>query len=122
MDENSLEPSALTSDAIAGAISLLTQNPQLLSTITSLIGAPQPENQSEGVKTSAEPSPDTAPSHDVLSLLSPILSSVQKRSPESQRREALLCALKPYVSSRRAEMIDHVLKYGKFGDILKKLK
>ena len=122
MNENGLDPSALTPDAIAGVISQLTQNPQLLSTIASLIGASPTATKSESSEATAEPSPVTAQTQDVLSLLSPILSGAQKRSSECQHREALLCALKPYVSGRRAEMIDHILKYGKFGDMLKKLK
>ena len=129
MNENGFDLSSITPDALSGAISQLTRNPQLLSSIASMIGAPPPPNAQPSVETAADDSEEKAEKaekseapKDMLATLAPLLSGGIKRTPGEERRDALLCALKPYMSGRRAEMIEYILKYGKFGDILKKLK
>ena len=118
MNENGFDPSRITPDALSGAIAQLTQNPSLLSSIASMIGVPPP--QSTASQDSADKS--GAQQKDIISTIAPLLSEGIKRSPDEKRRDAFLSALKPYVSGRRAEMIEYILKYGKFGDIIKKLK
>ena len=126
MNENGFDLSSITPDALSGAISQLTRNPQLLSSIASMIGVPPPPNVQPSVETAADDSEEKAEKSeapkDMLATLAPLLSGGIKRTPGEERRDALLCALKPYMSGRRAEMIEYILKYGKFGDILKKLK
>ena len=129
MNENGFDLSSITPDALSGAISQLTRNPQLLSSIASMIGAPPPPNAQPSVETAADDSEEKAEKaekseapKDMLATLAPLLSGGIKRTPGEERRDALLCALKPYMSGRGAEMIEYILKYGKFGDILKKLK
>ena len=129
MNENGFDLSSITPDALSGAISQLTRNPQLLSSIASMIGAPPPPTAQPSVETAADDSEEKAEKaekseapKDMLATLAPLLSGGIKRTPGEERRDALLCALKPYMSGRRAEMIEYILKYGKFGDILKKLK
>lgn len=126
MNENGFDLSSITPDALSGAISQLTRNPQLLSSIASMMGAPPPPNAQPSVETAADDSEEKAEKSeapkDMLATLAPLLSGGIKRAPGEERRDALLCALKPYMSGRRAEMIEYILKYGKIGDILKKLK
>jgi hypothetical protein len=122
MNESGFDLSSITPDALSGAISQLTRNPQLLSSIASMIGAPAPPNADTAAEASVSTAEKSEAPKDMLATLAPLLSGGIKRSPEEERRDALLCALKPYMSGRRAEMIEYILKYGKFGDILKKLK
>ncbi len=44
-----------------------------------------------------------------------------KKAP-SDKRTALLLALRPYLSSSRCEAIDYITRIGKLGDMLKNLK
>ena len=44
-----------------------------------------------------------------------------KRSQTEERRAALLCAMKPYLSRDRQEAIDYILKLSRLGDLLKTL-
>ncbi len=122
MNENGFDLSLITPDALSGAISQLTQNPQLLSSIAAMIGAPPPPNAETAVETATGDAEKADAPKDMLATLAPLLSGGIKRTPGEERRDALLCALKPYMSGRRSEMIDYILKYGKFGDMLKKLK
>ena len=56
MNGNGFDPSSITPDALSGAISQLTQNPQLLSSIAAMIGAPPPPNAQPSVETVVEDS------------------------------------------------------------------
>ena len=44
-----------------------------------------------------------------------------KRSQTDDRRAALLCAMKPYLSHDRQQAIDYILKLSRLGDLLKTL-
>ncbi len=103
MSETGFDLNSIPPEAISSAISKLTENPDLLTSVASAFGA-------------------EAPSGNALSALLPMLGGSVKKTPEEERRDALLCALKPYLSTRRCEAIDYMLKFGKFGDIFKKLK
>jgi hypothetical protein len=59
--------------------------------------------------------------------LGPMLSESSFASKEikgsrEDHRYALLCALRPYLSEERREVIDYLLRFGKIGELLKKIK
>ena len=57
----------------------------------------------------------------VLSLIGSLGESpAHKKSPD--KREALLIALRPYLSDRRRTMVDYLIKMNKISDLLKNLK
>jgi hypothetical protein len=83
--------------------------------------------------TAAESSVSAIPSEkisQVMATLAPIFSEVSKDSrlekeitgSREEHRYALLCALRPYLSRERREMVDYILKFGKIGELLKKIK
>jgi hypothetical protein len=47
------------------------------------------------------------------------LGKNHKRDPRFEHRDALLCALKPYLNEDRRRMVDQIMKLGQIGDILK---
>lgn len=58
----------------------------------------------------------------VRSLLHPRTSGDHKEGGgQCERREALLCALKPYLSRERCEAVDYLLRLWRVGDSIKAL-
>ena len=55
---------------------------------------------------------------EILSLIS---SKGLQKSFISKQQEALLLAIRPYLSERRCELIDSFMKLGRIGEILSKL-
>ena len=127
MNNGGFDLSAIPPDALSGAISQLTAHPELLSAVASALGGtPQktdsPANdQSAGA--SASPSePDLAA---LMGSIAPVMSALggkRKRDPRDEHRDALLCALKPYLNEGRRRVLDHILRIGQFGDIFKMIK
>lgn len=113
-ETNELSPPA----DLTAMIERLKKNPEIVTAVTSMLGgspksdAPPPESQA----TSAVQLPE------ILSAISPLLSGGESTPAESDRRIALLCALRPYLSPERQEVIDYMMKFSKIGDLLKKLK
>ena len=66
---------------------------------------------------------------EMVAALSPILSGLTKpahhpppppgpKKPQD-KKTALLCAIKPYLSRERGEAIDYIIKFGKLAEIFK---
>ena len=55
-------------------------------------------------------------------LLKGLLGGNADASPTTQKREQLLLALKPYVSSARCEAIDYLIRIGRIGDAIRHLQ
>ncbi len=113
-------------------LSSLLSDPELskrLSGVLSgmLAGSPAPQ-KTEGSSEAASPSADTA---DVMAKLPGIIGALRsalpseskKSSPprEEDKRIALLCALRPYLSPGRQEAVDYIIKLSRVGDILSTL-
>jgi len=69
---------------------------------------------------------------ELMKSIAPMMSMLQgvgsqsgshssERYLDSHKREALLCALKPYVSDGRREAIDHIIRISQVSDILKNI-
>ena len=111
----------------ADLFSSLLSDPRLLSKLPALLSMAKPilelmttQNRHE-VATSpqaAEKMPATAS----VPTSAPHPTGEQRRSGDpTDRRAALLCAMKPYLSHDRQNAIDYIIKLSRLGDILKSL-
>ena len=123
MDENIL------GGDIAGAIAKLREHPEIISAVASALSGSTDAKIEEGsTDVSSTPPFPMEKLSEVMTTLAPMLSEVSSpvgkeiSGSREEHRYALLCALRPYLSSDRREMIDYVLKFGKIGDLLKKIK
>lgn len=132
------------SPSLSDAINKLMANPEIISTVASALGNMAPKAEQEPPTQPSEPQPppaeevhtetvsaSAAPDLGALvAKLAPIMSGLggskgsQKSSErrETDRREALLCALKPYVSEGRREAIDYIIRISQISDILKNIQ
>ena len=110
---------SLDMNDISTMISKLKENPEIIASVTSALGLPQSDKQPE---LSDE---DTAALPNFITALSPLLTgsaSKDNKKPSDDHCTALLCALRPYLTPQRQEVIDYILKLSKMGELLKKLK
>lgn len=125
MDNGTQNPIDLSS-----LIQNLTENKELMATISGIVGEPPKETDSTNPPDIGAilSNPDVLSKlPDVIATIRPFLhASTQKEpsrpTPSSDRRIALLCALKPYLSPRRCEAIDYFTKISKMGDVMKQFK
>ncbi len=119
-----------SSEALSGMINALKENPELLQSIASSLGMANTdkekgketvENESTEQKTE-EASAASAMPPEIMKALPTILSLMKgdgkPKSKSEANREALLCALKPYLSKSRADAIEKVIRLSRIGDIL----
>ena len=132
-----------SADAIQGIIGTLMSNPELMKNIIGMLGNQNGEDDGIGEEEVAEesaaensaaeeaaistPSVPSVPAvpPELISKLPMLLSLLGGSSaPKSKReaeREALLSAMKPFLSPSRAESIDKIIKISRLGDILTSL-
>lgn len=84
---------------------ILSKLPEVMATIAPLLSGSSSE--SGGQHEPAEQKNDGA-----------AVASVRTDVPCRAHRTALLCALKPYMSPRRREAIDYIIKIDRIGDLL----
>lgn len=126
MDENIL------GGDISGAIAKLKEHPEIISAVASALSGSSSDNTEAAQETKADLS--AAPPFpieklsEVMMTLGPMLSDASSpagkeiKGSREDHRYALLCALRPYLSEERREVIDYILKFGKIGELLKKIK
>lgn len=123
-------------DQLPDLISTIMSNKELMEKISSIVGT---SDEEKGTGESPKAPTDLgamlsdpnimAKLPEVISVLRPMFGGgAQNEGPKnasahaSDRRMALLCALKPYLSPRRCEAIDYITRISKFGDMMKNLK
>lgn len=129
-------------NAISDAISKIMANPEILSSVASMLGTSSPisakasdaqEVTETEEKAIAQDVPSSAPheappsSSDigaVVSTLAPLLSGLSgsKKLPDikhDDKRACLLRALKPYLSPSRREAIDYMISLSQISDLIK---
>ena len=123
MDENILGGN------ISDAIAKLREHPEIISAVASALSSNDSNNKEEKVD-----APPSAPFpmeklSEAMTTLAPMLSEISSpvsskeiKGSREDHRYALLYALRPYLSDGRREMVDYVLKFGRIGDLLKKMK
>ncbi len=118
---------------LSSAISKIMEHPELISMVASVLGndgAQSAQSDSEGGDTaSGAVSAEAAfvPPPEVISTLAPVLSKISALSggasgSRSFKHEALLCALKPYLSRSRVDAIDYIVKISKMSSLIQGLK
>lgn len=94
--------SAQKTDELSKKLSSLLENKELMSMLPGILSALKPPG-----------SPDSLPAGIGGHHLH---HSPHKKAGED-KKIALMCALKPYMSGRRREMIDYLIRINKLGDI-----
>jgi len=126
---------------ISEAIAKLREHPEIISAVSSaLAGSVSSHKESEISDTNTSPDVPVAASSataipmekitQVMANIGPMLSELsggatfekEITGSREEHRYALLCALRPYLSRERREMVDYILKFGKIGELLKKMK
>ncbi|MEE0970605.1 MAG: hypothetical protein U0M06_14655 [Clostridia bacterium] len=138
----------INADALQNVIGKLMANPDALKNILSVIGSTNQEaavinneqdKESEGSENNLENEDESAPVSasvsippEILAKLPGIISALggiggtsdqekgkgQAKKKGCSEREALLCALKPYLSPHRAKALDKIIQLSRLGDIL----
>lgn len=104
---------------LSAMVEKLKSNPEIVSSVASALGI----NASSADQTSQGEEKPSSGLPDVISTIAPLLSqSSEKGHGGNDHRIALLCALRPYLSPERQEIIDYIMKFSKIGDLLKKLQ
>ena len=126
-------------------LSGLLSNPEVMSKVSGVLSSlskPDEKEEAAAAQSAAPPEGEELASKlssvmenkelmsalpDVIAAMGPLLSggrggerggAVGKRS-ECDKRTALLLALKPYMSPRRCEAIDYIIRLNKLGDVIK---
>ncbi len=139
MNSPQLDP--IGTPSLSDAINKLMANPEIISMVASTLGnmPPPPARQEQKEKAPAAEEPSAEASvlppkavgppelGDLMKNIAPMMSLLggsgkSPRSNEENQREALLCALKPYVSEGRREAIDHIIRISQVSDILKSIQ
>ena len=117
--------------AISSAIAKLKEHPEIISAVASALagGSEQSapaEETTEQVSGAGATGIPMEKLSEIISTIGPMLSDTQFKSEIKGSREdhryALLFALRPYLSDGRREMVDYVLRFGRIGDLIKKMK
>ena len=125
--------------SLSEAIEKLMANPEIISMVASAIGNsphtaqsedPQSEENSKEESAAVMAAPSSPDLGNILSTLSPLISGFGKKgnnnphdnSDSIRNREALLCALRPYISQGRREAIDYILQLSRISELLKQVK
>ena len=98
-------------------LSSLLSNSDLILKLPSIISAAKPiiELFSQQQRSGGEQAP-----HDSIEVSNS--RSVSTNQPNiSDRRSALLCAMKPYLNKERQQIVDYIVRLSRLGDILKTL-
>lgn len=133
MTDNQGTPSP---DGIPELLNTILLNREVMDKISAIVGTPSEDDDSKSTDTTAT-DPESILSDpsimaklpEVISVLRPMLGNVghekehTKSAPHAgDRRMALLCALKPYLSPRRCEAIDYITRISRLGDVMKNFK
>lgn len=128
-----------SADALQSMVGTLMSNPDLLKNIMGALGGTAASEKNSTQSTEGEADAATADSitkkdeetqthasvpsipPELISKLPILLSALGGGgAPKSQgcsNREALLCALKPYLSQHRAEAIEKIIQLSRLGDL-----
>lgn len=133
MTDNQGTPSP---DGIPELLNTILLNREVMDKISAIVGTPSKDGNSKSTDTTAT-GPESILSDpsimaklpEVISVLRPMLGNVghekehAKSAPHAgDRRMALLCALKPYLSPRRCEAVDYITRISRLGDVIKNFK
>ena len=123
-----------SAEALSGMINTLKENPALLQSIAASLGMTnasekeekeakeEKEENSFSEQNTIETSAMPAIPPEIMKALPTVLSLMngngKPKSKSEANREALLYALKPYLSKSRADAIEKIIRLSRIGDIL----
>lgn len=113
--------SSTSSSPTSDILSALISNPDLLSKLPSLISSIKPMLDMLGRGSGSGTVPASAPSGSSNGNTEAVTASALMKKQSDDRRAALLCAMKPYLSHDRQQAVDYIIKLSRLGDILKTL-
>ncbi len=106
----------------AEIFSALLSNPELLSKLPTLISSIKPMLDMLGMGSGAVTASATASTNTTHGDNNSVeAGALIKKHSTDDRRAALLCAMKPYLSHDRQQAVDYILKLSRLGDVLKSL-
>ena len=119
-------------DPLPEALGAILSNKELMEKISAIVG-PAPKNgEAEAAPASADAilsNPDLMTKlPEVISVLRPMMEGKgngekKGQTPHSNdKRTALLCALKPYLSQSRREAIDYIIRISRMSGIISHLR
>ncbi len=124
---------------LSGMLGKLLANPQIIQSVASALSgeggeaAPKADTaDSVREKEKAEessPTPDVAAMAqklpEIMNMLTPVLQQKggarSGKDAPSDNRACLLNAMKPYMSQKRCEAIDYIIKFSQISDIIKNM-
>ena len=118
-------------EAISSMISALRENPALLQGIASSLGIDKGEENKKEDDAPSEAKTQEASSvsplpPEIMKALPTVLSLMsgegKAKSQSEANSEALLYALKPYLSQSRADAIEKIIRLSRLGDIRSEIK
>lgn len=108
------------------------KNDEVNALIDEILGSPPKKEETEDTaEVSAAPSPLSALAAnpellsrlpELIAVMKPLLGGGTPPSGGADKRLALLCALKPYLSPKRQETVDYITKMSRLGDTIKQIK
>ena len=114
-------------EGISAALNKLLTNPQLMGMIASTINdTSSPNTKKDGSSTTDEEASESPQELPTLSpdVILPLVGKLSQASNSSGRseQEALLCAIKPYLSPKRCQVIDSIIRISKMSAIVRQIK
>ena len=108
---------------VGDIFSSLLSNPEMLAKLPSIISAAKPiiDMFSQSQKSVSSSTSDSVATGALISGSDNKSAPTRTLGREAECRNALLCAMKPYLSSDRQNTIDYIVKLSRLGDILKTL-
>ena len=129
--EDTQREASTPTSAQSDILSSLLSNPELLAKLPAIISTVKPimemlsSSAANGGVAHAPASVPTLSSPQSSSSFdtdgTAATSAIHAHPRGDDRRAALLCALKPYLSSDRRQAIDYIIKLDRLGDVLKTL-
>ena len=101
--------------------SSLLSNPELIAKLPTIISSIKPIIELLSARQTPDKSATAVPTAAHESPRPPEAPNISHGKDSLDRRAALLCAMKPYLSRERCQAIDYILKLSRLGDILKTL-
>ena len=113
-------------EGLSAAIDKLMANPQIINMVASALGTPSAPSPSKNDDEKSPPKDTAVPTAAMpqLDKLLPLIGKLSNASSEAStfKHEALLCAIKPYLSHSRCEAIDQIIRISKMSAIIGQLK
>ena len=125
---------------LSGMLGKLLANPQIIQSVASALsgeGGAEPAEKAEAAETVKEKEKYEEVTHmpdvsamaeklpEIMNMLTPVLQqkggSGKADHLPTDSRACLLNAMKPYMSARRCEAIDYIIKFSQISEILKNI-